>query len=76
MSSAAAAAAQGANLSAQQVEYLRVLQENQLLRQYLAQCQTLIQHLARQQQQQQGTMASVAVGAAATAAPAAIPAAA
>ena len=76
MSSAAAAAAQGANLSAQQVEYLRVLQENQLLRQYLAQCQTLIQHLARQQQQQQGTMASVAVGAAATAAPAAIPSAA
>ena len=75
MSSAAAAAAQGANLSAQQVEYLRVLQENQLLRQYLAQCQTLIQHL-RQQQQQQGTMASVAVGAAATAAPAAIPSAA
>jgi hypothetical protein len=36
----AGAAADG--LTAEQLEYLRVLQENQLLRQYLSQCQVLI----------------------------------
>lgn len=47
-------------LSVQQVEYLRVLQENQLLRQYLNQCQQLVQTLAQQvtmQQQQLGDVA-------------------
>ena len=44
----AAAVAAGANLTAQQVEYLRVVQENQLLRQYLAQCQALIGQLGQQ----------------------------
>ena len=38
-------------LSSSHVEYLRVLQENQMLRQYLAQCQALVlQLLAREQQ--------------------------
>ena len=36
------------NLEAHQIEYLRVLQENQLLRQYLSQCQALIHQLASQ----------------------------
>ena len=52
MAAAQTAAAAGVNLSAQQVEYLRVLQENQVLRQYLHQCQALIQHMAAQQAQQ------------------------
>jgi len=48
-------------LSSSHVEYLRVLQENQMLRQYLAQCQALVlQLLAREQhalmQQQQMAM--------------------
>jgi hypothetical protein len=51
--SAASHSTSGSSLSAQQVEYLRVLQENQLLRQYLTQCQTLVQTLAQQLQQQQ-----------------------
>jgi len=38
-----AQAAEAGTLTAQQQEYLRVLQENQLLRQYLAQMQTLVQ---------------------------------
>ena len=42
---AAAAAASGASLSPQQVEYLRLLQENQILRQYLQQCHGLVQTL-------------------------------
>ena len=53
----AAAVAAGANLTAQQVEYLRVVQENQLLRQYLAQCQALIGQLGQQLAQQQPTAA-------------------
>lgn len=46
-SASATAAAAGGTLSAQQVEMVRLLQENQLLRQYLAQCQALIQHQQR-----------------------------
>jgi hypothetical protein len=53
MAAEASVSAAGASLSAQQVEYLRVLQENQLLRQYLAQSQALLQHLVQQQQQPQ-----------------------
>lgn len=51
-SSATPPADAGSGLGAQSVEYLRLLQENQLLRQYLSQCQTLIQQLTRQQQMQ------------------------
>ena len=46
------AASRGVSLSAVEVEYLRVLQENQLLRQCLSQHQALIQHLAQQTQTQ------------------------
>lgn len=45
----AIAAVNGSSLDPRQVEYLRVLQENQLLRQYLAQHQALVQHLLTQQ---------------------------
>ena len=46
---AAAAAAAAGVLTPEQLEYLRVLQENQLLRQYLAQCQALVNIQAGEQ---------------------------
>ena len=49
VAAAAASSGGGGSLDARQVEYLRVLQENQLLRQYLAQHQALIQQLLAQQ---------------------------
>mmetsp|Transcript_43652 Transcript_43652/g.87367 ORF Transcript_43652/g.87367 Transcript_43652/m.87367 type:complete len:305 (-) Transcript_43652:404-1318(-) len=64
---AAAGASAGGTLSPQQVEMVRLLQENQLLRQYLAQCHALNHQLIQSQQRDQATNAAAATAATATA---------
>ena len=70
MAAEAAAAAASGTLTPQQLEYLRVLQENQMLRQYVQQYQQLVglqaQHLRATQhqaaQQLQETVARLSPG--------------